>query len=497
MGRAVLGNARAAVGRLMLAAAIALVASSSATAQPVKQAPFGEGSHCFRAILNKMELKPILSEAEFRKEARDNPDRVIVIVLGKTGFLNRVPDGLETFLTRGGAVMVASDQAGGQWEEVFDARITGTFVRVSAESPSAYRESPDCPFIQPLQNQRIPVFTGLDQVATNRPSFLSMGSASPLTTLALFPTDCEIPNVPAELLNRLRFAAGGSFGKGRALLLADHSVFINDMLLQTDNDNFDMTCNAVRWLSSAGQRNRVLFVEEGEVVTNFNVVLKEPPLPPLPSEADLIRIMNRTLVGLEDENFFNRQILKHLPPPAERNGKAPDYRPSKAPIHHWLILLGTAAIVGFGWLRLSKSRHKIDPRMPLMQPSVWETPTVPVIDQRHLAMLHSGNLGDAARDLARQFFEAVLGFRPAEWGQGGSVKAPNAPEITVSDPAKRRALTKQVLELWRMACAVAPPRVTPLYFEQLSNQATALRAELSQGTLKIIGERGIRKTTKN
>src|SRR5262249_20939689 len=105
----------------------------------------------------------------------------------------------------------------------------------------------------------------------------------------------------------LLFAAGGDWGKGRVLVLADHSVFINEMMLQTDNDNISFTCNCMEWLRD-GRRDRVLFIEEGTITANFNVPVIEPPLPP-PGPW-----INQLVQGMEDENLFNRAILRRVTP---------------------------------------------------------------------------------------------------------------------------------------------------------------------------------------
>ena len=67
----------------------------------------------------------------------------------------------------------------------------------------------------------------------------------------------------------LRFAVGAQLaGGGRLLVLADHSIFINDMMLQTDNDNIPFAFNVVRWLTDAGngqRRTDVLFYDDGQI----------------------------------------------------------------------------------------------------------------------------------------------------------------------------------------------------------------------------------------
>src|SRR5205807_757161 len=112
-------------------------------------------------------------------------------------------------------------------------------------------------------------FEALAHVATNRPSHLirpAPGLPGMLPFLARFPEECIIEEFgPRQPPQELWFAAGGEFGergrKGRLLVLADHSVFINDMLGRADNDNFTFALLCLEWLTDGGRRDRVLFVE--------------------------------------------------------------------------------------------------------------------------------------------------------------------------------------------------------------------------------------------
>ena len=72
------------------------------------------------------------------------------------------------------------------------------------------------------------------------------------------------------------FAASGKMGEGRFLVLADHSVFVNLMTLQFDNANLAFTENCINWLKGDEERTRCLFVEDGEIRTDFK--LPDAPL---------------------------------------------------------------------------------------------------------------------------------------------------------------------------------------------------------------------------
>ena len=62
--------------------------------------------------------------------------------------------------------------------------------------------------------------------------------------------------------------------ESRVLVLSDQSVFINGMMLQPDNDNFDFAYNCVNWLTGPGQRKQVLLLDQGIAITSFDVPVK-------------------------------------------------------------------------------------------------------------------------------------------------------------------------------------------------------------------------------
>src|SRR5262249_56049092 len=137
----------------------------------------------------------------------------------------------------------------------------------------------------------------LDEVglATNRPSCLW-----PLPRdehrVAEFPKGCryDTPEGQAYLPPRQRplpFAVRREFDSGgRLLLLADHSVFINEMMLKSDNGNVDFTYNAIEWLKGDNkERNRVLFVSDGNIETKLDIPIREEPVSLLDIQAKFIQ----------------------------------------------------------------------------------------------------------------------------------------------------------------------------------------------------------------
>ncbi len=330
--------------------------SSGGLAQP-KHVPFGQDSHAFRYILDEHRLTPLTNWEELTQD----PPSGILIVLGETKVLEQIPNGLENFVRQGGAVLVATDRAGvlpqarkpGPRPNIFGTSVTGKFVQIPKDSPSAYRGLEECPIIHASPLKNLWIFQELDKVATNRPSYLTI-QGNQLRPLVYFPRGSRVDGktVPNQL-PALPFAAGGQKGKGRVLVLSDHSVFINDMMLQFDNDNFDFANNCIDWLMDRGpgtqnQRSHVLFFDEGQIVTDFRVPLKRI----LEVRAPPVEVVNKLVAALEDENLGNRAILGRNPP--ERLGR----------IVQGLVLLSSLGLVIYGFFRLVRARHGVEANVP-------------------------------------------------------------------------------------------------------------------------------------
>src|SRR5262249_30043110 len=125
------------------------------------------------------------------------------------------------------------------------------------------------------------------RVATNDPSALIQGGLPDgIERLATLPMLCQTTGDFWNMrVRRPLFMVGGELGEGRVLVLADHSIFINEMMLPNDNENVEFTIACVRWLrgdttSKRGRRTKVLFVEEGQVQTKLEIPLKSAIIGP-------------------------------------------------------------------------------------------------------------------------------------------------------------------------------------------------------------------------
>jgi hypothetical protein len=424
---------------------------------------FRQGTHGLRGILKDMELEPLTDLSQLA----DQPERKLLIVLGETDVVDHLPGGVEQFLRSGGAVLIATDRPNhGAWQSFLGVRIGQASV-TSPAGPS-YQGLRDCPVVVGTERGRV-ILDGLE-VATNRPRLLEVG-VNRLPVLGRFADGSTFDGLDARVSRFVRvilpFAAGGDVGAGRVLVLSDHSVFINDMLLREDNDNIAFTYNSLNWLTDHGQRSQVLLYEEGEAQVNFDIPLRDLPAPPLPPVEELVPWLNRLLAEMQQENLFNRALL------------------GLAPRQAWLRMLAlsaTLSLVGYGLYRLLRARHRIDPHAPLFGPSVLElAPAGGVVEQRQLAMIQDRNLFEAARDLARHTL-AKLGHDPAAAAHGRE----SAPRPRVhGNYWQRWTLSRLVRRLWKLAYDSPPVRVSPAEFELLLRQLDRVQSAEQKGILRL------------
>jgi hypothetical protein len=465
-------------GLLACLASLVLTPVPRAAAQegaPVSELPpggtFGQGSHAFRLLLNRRQCLPLENE----QQLRDDPEHSLLIVLGDPAILGTLAgphirgfgNWLSEFVTRGGALLVATDQ-GVDWPlSPFGIDIKGQFVQATPATDQnlVYRGMPQCLLLQP-QRDRLELFRKADRVATNKPSYLNLlvhplrAEEAPmvLPEVARLPPRCQVvfrdgtwfQNLDPN--ERLLAAVGSNWGKGRFLVLADHSVFINDMMIQSDNTNLEFAYNCINWLTEDGRRNKVLFYEDGLVRTNFNLPLKEPPFP---SDGELLALANRMLRGVGEERILDRLLPGWLLP----------------------VLL-TVALLGYGFVRLTGTRHRIDASAPLFAGALARVnPEETLAEQRHQALLSGGNFWEQARALARQFFESAT----------GQVEPESPPVVQVTGAWRdRRSLRWLVARLWQLAYGDKPMLVSREEFPQLLAQLDDVKAALASGKLRFL-----------
>jgi hypothetical protein len=140
-----------------------------------------------------------------------------------------------------------------------------------------------------------------------------------------------------------------------------------------------------------------------------------------------------------------------------------------------VVIALTVALLLFGCYRIGvKGRYRHDLTVPPLARVVeQEAPRRLLADQRHEALLRSGNLWETARGLARQCFAP----QPA---------ALAAPRVVAQGGWWQRWRTRRrVLRLWRLARSGRPVRVRPRRFKSLLAEIEQLKADLRNGTVRL------------
>jgi hypothetical protein len=440
-------TARLGAGAVLTACLLA-AAPASAQEQPARY-PFA-GTAVFRNLLGKApnNLKPV----ETVGPGGALPRETILIVLGDPRGLDeaaRRVGGLARFRHEGGAILIATDQPDrGRLAEL---RLSVSGRRVSV-IPQLLEGRPDlacagnreCPVLRVFEAPQHSVFRRLGALVTNRPSYLVPGQGCDLRLLAEFPEGCIAEGQGWR--QELPFILGTEGGEDRILVLADHDVFLDGMMMRTSTHNFEFAADCIRWLADKGRRKYALLIEHGRVETDFNpplVKLPPLPLPPLKAVGKLVR-------GLEEANVFNAAILEGVP---------------RGLILRYLFLVVSGWVLAYGLGRLVRAHHRAEPVSRVAAKVERRAdPDLPLVARRTEASARAGNCYEAARDLARLCFE----------GDSGE-PSPTPPAVVGG-----RRLRREVERLWRLAYGATPTPVSPKEFAALAAAVGRVRAALGQ-----------------
>jgi hypothetical protein len=453
-------------------------------------------THVFRLIIG---AKHNLHFANSFKDVQD-PSKSIIILLGKDmdGSLGKVPYGLESYVGRGGAVLIASDlrvehQA---LNGFYGVMIDGQKVR-NKDKGVIYNDQTACPLVDGSMDPSGLFLTGPTPfsdgderpVATNLPSYLRSAwpwpkllEAKDLVVKATLPPKCFLDvagkrTLSTDFSDKLPFAVGfhrGVGDHGRLLVMADHSVFINEMMQRTDTGNAAFAFRCINWLDDNGKRDQVLFVENGDVMGPVTVIdLQElPVLPPQPKPSlnTLIGIVDQMIADLEnpkqgDNHFYDHLTDQHLPATWPRV----------------LIFSLTAALLCYGLSRLWRARHRPDlSGPPLALAVVRAAPGDNPIDRRYQALIQSGNLWEPARMLTRSFFDTLLAV-PA--GRPGPTRLP--PLHVKPRGLRGWLLGQRIRRMWRFAHQPQPQMVSFRQFRKLARRVADLKDKAAQGLFRF------------
>jgi hypothetical protein len=431
---------------LVAVTGLLLAAGDGAAQEPTLVVPF-QGSQAFRSLLldRACNFQPLQEVADLGKVP---PAETLLIVFGDTQVLDRIRDvtgGLARFRERGGAILIASDRPDEGRLKELGAQVSGERLQ---QAMGGYRDSFYCPILLP-DDEGHPLFARLPRrVATNMPSHL--GVRKDLVVIGLVFGDRGHSYYVA--------VSGDDERGGRVVILAGHGVFLNGMLAQADNGNYEFGFNCLRWLRGNGRRPYALFIEEGKVQTSFQVPLAQ--LPPLPVPP--MRVLDEALRGMEDENWFNQLLLENV---------------SKESIVRVVLFVGSILLALFLLRRLFSARHNIDAWQPLLAQKVEQAlAALPALAQRRDELLQTGNYWETAHAVAR---EALASAGVDATGQG-------PPRVhAVGGWWQRWRWGRRVRRLWDLAHGPVPVRISQRRLVRLLKNVDYLMAALAAGEVVL------------
>ncbi|MBI1831883.1 MAG: hypothetical protein HYR84_10585 [Planctomycetes bacterium] len=317
----------------------------------------------------------------------------------------RATGGLKRFLDDGGNLLIATDRS--LHEPELGIHISGQLVRSPRVDDEwrGYHGLAQCPFVDFAERDH-PLFAFLGQgLASNCPSHVNVAASNEsLHDLMIFPFGPI--RIGEEFRGgRRRFMVGSPKDApphGRALIVAGHGMFMNAMILQADNDNFQFTVNIVDWLREGegkAKRTRALLIVDGTIIDDFDMKL-DPPPPSIPLPHPMI--IAQLIRGMENERKFHFLL-----------GKALDENLGLVVA----ILFGIVTFFGlmYGAKKFMEGRSHLETTVPSMiEPKPLMEPSAPA-EQGRQAILKQPDLYEEARHLVLQWFKQTLSVTPQRW----------------------------------------------------------------------------------
>jgi hypothetical protein len=502
--------------RWVVAALLVAVAPAVATAQAPERprAIHANGSELFRAILHNAKIRP-LTEDEFPWRGA-NEDTILIFIGPIPAEDERRIDWVGTagqVLRNGGAVLFAADR---NWD--IGSKLPGS-PRLSINGERVWATDPrelhdpaqlNSPFLvpwEPVVFDRAPVwgiFRGLRRVVTEEPSYLVVEGSTGVVQhrVANFPHSAHFvppPRVPFDpdrqpdptrrpdpRTNPFAVAGAGPDGTVRRpyrfLALADHAVVLNRLIADPTTDNLELARRVVHFLQDpeGTNRTRCLFVENGQVIEQFDVAYQYAERPPGPTpqiglppwekvERAIVDGGNRLIDRAEENDALNTMVLGP-------EGQHTRRQRALVGIIQGLLVVGSVWAVWFVLRKVWRARQPGEqPRPPVVGGPPKPGPAG-IFDRREQELLRRNNLYEPVRDLLRDFF-ATAGAPPT----AGRKPSRLVFEVTGGKPAR---LQKAIDELWRIAYG-RPTLVTVHKWEELEPMFDTVRRAFEDGVWRF------------
>lgn len=295
-----------------------------------------------------------LSVVDMDEWESTDPNQSILVVLGD---VSRLRGSLRRYLNDGGAVLVASDRGSANKLSTIGLRIYDGPVTAHSNR-DAYRGEDDCVIIRNLSTSH-PTTEGVGRLVTNRPGLMGASLASNRLNvrnygvLARYPAFVFNGRVQMRPFNNVVFGwHTETVQGGRLIVVADQSMFSNQMLVHGDNALFLQ--QTLSWLSgnsrTSRSRDKVLILagEPLPALDPSSVAIVPPPPDPsdvakalqnLPPEV-LLEFANSVVATVQEDGIMNEMLRDSF-------RSQPPYV-----IRRWLLVIPAVIVAGLLLWRL-------------------------------------------------------------------------------------------------------------------------------------------------
>ena len=482
--------------RFLLGIGIAFALSSIAFAQveakPQAAIP-ANGTEILRALLKFQKLVPQENFDPFDPA----PGELVVVLVGNR--FDRMQVFTQNVLRNDGVVFIATNEnieLGNFFPRIININLTTTVTGQDVECTRprrCFRGDANSPFatILPPPVPELAALIKTSRVVAHRPSALLRNVAKdPYLghTLAEFPSNSRYRG-GAELEDGAAIAAMTDPAQiGKAVVVADVGMFSNQMMIaneaaradggDTGTDNFVFSYFLTSYLATkrdGTKRTRVLFVENGKIITDFDRVKLDagnpfpggiPPIPMLRLDKILEMVENKLNDGIEklqDEGLPEAIVTK------DKSGKL-----FSNIIEFATVTLGIAAL-GFLMRRMWGSRMKAD---FVPSPKIELDGSGPLVLRKRSA-LDTGNIREPLRDHLRALFQ--------QWGLPADVEPAQLPRIGTDQPRGGKAkLLRALNELWAIAYGEEAVAIAPARWRDLQDAVVHVAREAETGSWKFL-----------
>ena len=477
---------------IALAFALSSIAFAQDEAKPRAAIP-ANGTEILRALLKFQKLVPQENFDPFDPAAGE----LVVVLVGNR--FDRMQIFAQDVLRNDGAVLIATNEnieLGNFFPLINKINRTATVTGRDVECTRprrCFRGDANSPFatILPPPVPELAALIKTSRVVAHRPSALLRNGANDLYlghTLAEFPGNSRYRG-GAELEDGAAIAAMSDPAQiGKAVVVADVGMFSNQMMIaneparpdggDTGTDNFVFSYFLTSYLATkrdGTKRTRVLFVENGKIVTDFDRVKLDagnpfpggiPPIPMPRLDKILEMVENKLNDGIEklqDEGLPEAIITK------DKSGTL-----FARIVEFATVILGIAAL-SYLYRRMWSGRTRAD---FVPSPKIELDGSGPLVLRKRSA-LATGNIREPLRDHLRALFQ--------QWGVPADAQPAQLPPIGTDQPRGGKAkLLRALNELWTIAYGEKAVAIAPSRWRDLQESVVYVAREAETGSWKFL-----------